>query len=69
MIKKDEKGNVQSLKTARFLLEVIESPNGRQFVLRSENGVPIISAFDIDAFVDDFRQLVVTFDNTTGNHE
>ncbi len=63
MIKKNADKQTVGLKTLRLLVEVVESQDGYNFTVRTENGAPIAQSSNVASFLEDVETIVNDFAN------
>lgn len=61
MIKKNAEKQTVGLKTLRLLVEVVESEDGYNFTVRTENGAPIAQSSNVTSFLEDVETIVNDF--------
>lgn len=69
MLKKNENKQTIGLKTLRLLVEVVESENGYNFTVRTENGAPIAQSSNVGSFLEDLETIVNDFANFNPDHD
>lgn len=63
MIKKNEKNQATGLKTLRLLVEVVETESGFNYIVRTENGMPIAQSDNQSSFLKDLEEITTDFAN------
>lgn len=69
MLKKNENKQTIGLKTLRLLVEVVESEDGYNFTVRTENGAPIAQSSNVKSFLEDVEEIINDFANFNPVHD